>query len=168
MLTAKSNLIMVVLFVLGDGLFYVDVFAFLENFISKAEAFKPLPQNQSQVSNNTGGVQTSLDNFTPVVQNINITTIGNAPIAFGLNGTDQDKNDRLNYTMLTKPVYGSIEIHPPTGAVTYNPSGPVQENNYMTIKDIGRDSFTYKVTDSEGVDSNVGTVTIISIKPPTP
>jgi hypothetical protein len=36
----------------------------------------------------------------------------------------------------------------------------------MTIRDISRDSFTYKITDSEGVDSNVGTVSIISVKPP--
>jgi hypothetical protein len=158
---------MLVFLFLGEGLLYVDVFAILDNFISEAEAFKPLPLNQSQDSNNTGVAQTILDNHAPIAQNINVTTIRNAPIAFGLNGTDQDINDRLNYTMLTKPVYGRIEINSPTGAVTYSPFGPLQENNYMTIKDIGRDSFTYKVTDSERVDSNVGTVTIISVKTPT-
>src|SRR5215211_4535590 len=51
-------------------------------------------------------------NHSPIAEDLNVTTVANAPIASGLKGTDQDKNDRLNYTLLTRPVYGSIKIDP--------------------------------------------------------
>jgi hypothetical protein len=67
-----------------------------------------------------------------------------------LRGTDED-GDKLEYALLERPAHGTADkLDPPTGAVTYAPA-----------KDfVGTDAFTFKVTDSSGLDSNRATVHI--------
>jgi Bacterial Ig domain len=87
------------------------------------KAFEPIPSplNLSQTTNDNAS-SVNQGNHRPVAQNLNITILEIFnPVAFTLKGTDQDQNDKLNYTILTEPVHGTIRIDPPTGAVIYNP-----------------------------------------------
>ena len=52
--------------------------------------------------------------------------------------------------------HGTTSVNPTTGAITYTPA-----SNYT-----GPDSFTYKVKDNSGADSNVATVSITVNAPP--
>lgn len=95
-------------------------------------------------------INTSKNNTIPVAKDMNVTNAHFAPVTFILRGSDLD-GDKLNYTIIIEPAVGSIErFDPPTGAVTYTPYP----------KGVNGDSFAYKVTDSEGHDSNVAVVNI--------
>lgn len=92
------------------------------------------------------------NNHPPIAQNINITVPYTIPASLGLKGIDQD-GDKLNFTIVTKPVNGNItSFDPSTGAVTWKP------RDYLYSG--GGDSFSFIVTDTKGAVSNVAVVSI--------
>jgi hypothetical protein len=80
---------------------------------------------------------------------------------------DQDQSEKLNYTIITKPVYGEISsFDPSSGGGIYSPFLPTANRSLdATISVIGRDTFGFKVTDSDGRVSNPATVTVTSMRP---
>ncbi|BAV05896.1 gliding motility-associated C-terminal domain-containing protein [Filimonas lacunae] len=75
-----------------------------------------------------------------------------AQIDVTANDTDPDGHplDKTTVTIVTPPAHGSVTVDPVTGVVTYIPA-----TGYY-----GVDSFTYTISDSEGIASNPGTVNI--------
>lgn len=97
-------------------------------------------------------------NHKPRAENMNVTTFQYSPVAFVLKGTDEDKADKLNFTVVAKPALGNItSFDTSSGAGVYTPTG-----NWIYV--LGRDGFAYRVTDDKGGISNAASVTIISIE----
>ena len=74
-------------------------------------------------------------------------------------GNDSDSDGTLDPTSVTivAPAgHGTTSVNPTTGAITYTPAA-----NYT-----GPDSFTYRVKDNLGAESNVATVSITVNAPP--
>ena len=89
----------------------------------------------------------------PTAVNDSATTYKNSPVVINVLGNDSDSDGTLNATTVTivaAASHGTISVNPTTGAITYTPA-----SNYT-----GPDSFTYKVKDNLGIDSNVATVSI--------
>jgi hypothetical protein len=88
---------------------------------------------------------------TPVATDVTIGLPAAAPATINLRATDEDGGP-LRYTILGSPRHGTVDVLDPlAGTAAYRP-GPTFT---------GDDSFTYKATDSQGLDSNRATVTII-------
>ena len=105
--------------------------------------------NDGTLDSNIGTVTITVTsiNDTPIAQNLTITTNEITPIAIILQGSDSDL-DALTYSILNQPSNGSIVGEGEN--ISYQPS----------FSFIGQDSFTYQVTDPEGLVSNIATVTI--------
>ena len=92
-------------------------------------------------------------NLAPVAVNDAATTNKNTAVTINVLANDSDPDGTINPTTVTivsGASHGTTSVNPTTGAVTYTPAA-----NY-----VGPDSFTYKVKDNLGVDSNVATVSI--------
>ncbi len=92
----------------------------------------------------------------PAATNDSATTYKNTPVVINVLGNDSDSDGTLNATtvaIVASPGHGTLNVNPTTGAITYTPA-----SNYT-----GPDSFTYKVKDNLGIDSNVATVAITVI-----
>jgi len=86
----------------------------------------------------------------PTANNENIQTNSGAPVQITLTGTDPIAGDQLTFTVVTPPKNGMITPGTVSSIVYYAPNTGFS----------GTDSFTYKATDGQGVDSNIATVTI--------
>jgi len=86
----------------------------------------------------------------PTANNENIQTNSGAPVQITLTGTDPIAGDLLTFTVVTPPHHGTLSPGTVSSIVYYTPN----------IGFSGTDSFTYKATDSQGVDSNIATVTV--------
>ena len=95
--------------------------------------------------------------FTLTVDNVNDAPTANAQITstdedtaaqITLTGSDVDAGDSIRYTVVDAPERGTLTGTAPN--LTYTPSANVN----------GSDSFTFKVTDSQNVDSSLAVVTI--------
>ncbi|MCK9524054.1 MAG: Ig-like domain-containing protein, partial [Proteobacteria bacterium] len=75
---------------------------------------------------------------------------GSYPIDVLDNDSDDTGLDPSTVVIVDPPLYGSVDIDPVTGVITYTPNTPVQVH----------DSFSYQVTDVNGMHSNVATVNI--------
>lgn len=93
-------------------------------------------------------------NEAPVAEDGMLETYRNIPNSGTLPATDPE-DDLLVYAVETAPKRGTVEIHE-DGSYTYTPN----ENK------VGKDSFTYTVTDEAGQTSEPGKITI-EIKKPT-
>ncbi|MFT3740215.1 MAG: Ig-like domain-containing protein [Breznakibacter sp.] len=70
------------------------------------------------------------------------------------NDTDPENNiDAGSVTIVSNPLYGTLEVNPATGMVTYK---PMHDFN-------GQDSFSYKVCDTQSACSNTATVLLTVI-----
>ncbi|NLN61445.1 MAG: DUF11 domain-containing protein, partial [Myxococcales bacterium] len=103
---------------------------------------------------------------TPAKETTDILVINNAPVAvddkllipgsgsYPIDVLDNDSDDTgldpSTVVIVDPPLYGSVDIDPVTGMITYTPNTPVQVH----------DSFSYQVTDVNGMHSNVATVAI--------
>mgnify|MGYP001388851998 CR=1 FL=1 len=98
-------------------------------------------------------------NDAPVAQNVSGNAVEDGPaVTIGFNADDQDSDDNpstLTYSIVSSPAVGSV-INNGDGTFSYTagdlPDLDTGENQQVT--------FTYKATDSHGLDSNVATVTI--------
>ena len=95
---------------------------------------------------------------TPTADNKAIQTKMNTPVQITLTGTDPIPGDVLKFSLVSLPQNGKLVTGPASHTVTYTP------NNGFT----GTDSFTYKGTDGQRVDSNIAKVTIVIKSPPPP
>ena len=82
-------------------------------------------------------------NNPPVAVDKTMETNSNTPVSITLEGRDIDQGDTINsFTIISNPTNGQISnFNSNTGTLTYTPN-----NNYA-----GQDSFTFKVTDSRGL-----------------
>jgi F5/8 type C domain-containing protein/Big-like domain-containing protein len=84
----------------------------------------------------------------PTANNLTSSTSENKPVVITLTGSSPT-NSALRFAVVTMPSHGSI-TSPTANTVTYTPT-----NGYF-----GPDSFTYRATDSHGVNSTIATVSI--------
>ncbi len=95
----------------------------------------------------------------PTANNLTSSTSENKPVVITLTGSSPT-GSTLRFAVVTMPSHGSI-TSPTANTVTYTPT-----NGYF-----GPDSFTYRATDSHGVNSTIATVSItvnpIQQPPPT-
>jgi hypothetical protein len=87
----------------------------------------------------------------PAADNKMIQTNKETPIGITLTGTDPIPGDVLRFSVVGNPQHGSVTPGTVSSNVFYTPNTGF----------IGTDSFTYKATDGQGVDSNIATVSII-------
>ena len=100
-------------------------------------------------------------NNPPLAVDKAVETNSNIPVSITLEGRDIDQGDTINsFTIISNPTNGQISnFNSNTGTLTYTPN-----NNYA-----GQDSFTFKVTDSRGLQStNIGVISITVKSPPPP
>ena len=100
-------------------------------------------------------------NNPPLAVDKTMETNSNTPVSITLEGRDIDQGDTINsFTIISNPTNGQISnFNSNTGTLTYTPN-----NNYA-----GQDSFTFKVTDSRGLQStNIGVISITVKSPPPP
>jgi Domain of Unknown Function (DUF1080)/F5/8 type C domain/Bacterial Ig domain len=87
---------------------------------------------------------------TPTADNKNIQTNSGTPVTITLSGTDPIPGDVLKFSVLALPQHGTLTSGTTPNSVAYTPNTGFS----------GTDSYTYKATDGQGVDSNIATVTI--------
>lgn len=93
------------------------------------------------------------ENKPPVAQNGALETYKNLENTGTLSASDPE-GSALTYTVVAKPKRGEVTIHD-DGTFTYTP----KKNK------VGKDSFTYSVTDADGAVSNEAVVEIQILKP---
>jgi hypothetical protein len=122
--------------------------------------------NGNNFNNIAGITELSIDGYSniatpkPTANNENIQTNSGAPVQITLTGTDPIAGDQLTFTVVTPPQHGTLTPGTVSSIVFYTPDTGFS----------GTDSFTYKATDGQGVDSNIATVTITvnAASPPPP
>src|SRR5438876_2903605 len=97
----------------------------------------------------------SVDGFSnnnpPTADNKSINTTAGTPVTITLTGTSPIPNDvNLKFSVLSMPQNGKLATGTTSNTVIYTPNPGFS----------GTDTFTYKATDGQGVDSNIATVTI--------
>src|SRR6266571_5834274 len=97
----------------------------------------------------------SVDGFSnnnlPTADNKSVNTKAGTPVTITLTATSPIPNDvNLKFSVLSMPQNGKLATGTTSNTVTYTPNPGFS----------GSDSFTYKATDGQGVDSNIATVTI--------
>jgi hypothetical protein len=93
----------------------------------------------------------------PTADNKAISTNAGTPVTITLTGTDPIPGDVLKFSVLALPQHGTITPGTVPSIVFYTPNTEFS----------GTDSYTYKGTDGQGVDSNIATVTV-TVNTPTP
>ncbi|NET00249.1 MAG: tandem-95 repeat protein [Sphaerospermopsis sp. SIO1G1] len=100
-------------------------------------------------------VNPNQDNNTPPTANDdNVSTEQNSALVINVLGNDEDVENNIDVTTVevdSNPENGTVSVDETTGEITYLPN-----NDF-----IGNDSFTYRVRDRNGVNSNAATVNII-------
>jgi hypothetical protein len=69
--------------------------------------------------------------------------------------------------VITPPTNGKVNVNLTTGVITYTPNYSRIVNQYFPAKYWGPDSFTYQITDADGLVSNVATANITVVHTPT-
>jgi len=111
--------------------------------------------NQTSSKASESNVITSTDQ-SPIAHDQELSTDANTDIDITLVGEDTD-NDPIQFEIVSNPADATLnDFDNAQGTVTYSP-----EMNY-----IGNDSFSFKVVDDKGVESNVATVNV-EVKPTT-
>ena len=123
--------------------------------------FKVIDSNKAESNIATVSIiVNAVVNKPPVASNVNVETSQDTAKVITLVGTDPDAGDKITYHIVSAASSGSTSsIDQITGKVTYTPNKGF----------LGPDSFTYKVTDLGGADSNIATVGItVKSTSPTP
>ena len=98
-----------------------------------------------------GFSNTPPQNNVPTADSKTISTNKGTPVQIPLTGKSPIPNDvNLKFSVLSMPHNGKLATGTTSNTVTYTPNAGFS----------GTDSFTYKATDGQGVDSNIATVTI--------
>jgi hypothetical protein len=119
--------------------------------------------NGNNVNTSASIAELSVDGFSnvppppPTADNKNIQTNSSTPVTIILTGTDSIPGDVLKFSVLALPQHGTLTSGTSPDSVAYTPNTGFS----------GTDSYTYKATDGQGVDSNIATVTI-TVNAPTP
>lgn len=103
-------------------------------------------------------INTAHVNLAPVANNDVTSTTYGSPVSINVLANDTDSTGTIvpsSVTIVSQPSFGTATVNHTTGAILYTP-GP----NFSS-----GDSFTYDVTDSNGLTSNVATVTINLTQP---
>jgi YVTN family beta-propeller protein len=87
----------------------------------------------------------------PEAHNVVIETESTKPVQITLKGTDPDPADILEFTVIARPQHGTLTGEANRGIMVY-----VADAQF-----VGKDSFSYKVTDGQGEDSNIASVTVM-------
>ena len=95
--------------------------------------------------------QTPSVNHPPSPDPKTVTTNENSPIEITLTGTDPDPGDTITFTILDRPMHGSLSVGSTPNSVKYTP---------MTGY-VGPDAFTYTATDNHGFARTKALVSII-------
>jgi VCBS repeat-containing protein len=122
----------------NDGVFGIDTFTYT------------VQDNEGAISNvATVTVQIGSE---PLAQDDAVTTAEDTPIDINVLENDEDDGvlDPTTVTIVDPPTHGTVTVNPETGVVTYTPN-----ENFN-----GTDSFTYTVSDDDGLISTPATVTI--------
>src|SRR5688572_9793593 len=107
-------------------------------------------QNQTSSTASENNVITTT-NQSPIAHDQEFSTDANTDIDITLVGEDTD-NDPIQFEIVSNPVDATLnDFDNVKGTVTYSP-----EMNYT-----GNDSFSFKVVDDNGVESNVATVDVV-------
>ncbi len=96
----------------------------------------------SNIATVTITVNAAQNNQPPTANNLNIQTNASTPVQITLTGTDPIPVDTLKFSVVANPQHGTLTA-PTTNSVTYTPNTGFS----------GTDSFTYKATDGQGVNS---------------
>jgi hypothetical protein len=91
----------------------------------------------------------------PIADDKKIETKKETDVEITLTGTSTKAGDMLKFSLVGRPQNGSVSLGKVSNVVTYTPQKEFT----------GTDTFTYKVTDAQGIDSLPATVTI-TVKPP--
>ena len=89
----------------------------------------------------------------PIAVNDDVIIFANTSNEFSITGNDTDEDDNLDINsvmVISGPANGDLVIDEGTGYITYTP-----DECYL-----GDDSFTYQVFDTEGLVSNIATVSL--------
>ena len=119
-------------------------FSGTDSFTYKATDGQGVNSNIATVTITVNGAQNH-----PTVDSKTISTNAGTPVQITLTGTDPIARDVLKFSVVDNPQHGTL-TNPTSNSVTYTPNTGFS----------GTDSFTYKATDGQGVNSNIATVTI--------
>src|SRR6476646_449808 len=111
--------------------------------------YRAKDSSEGKNSTNEGTVTLLLTDHPPKVPDLIISTNGTRPLKLNFNGSDPDRNDRLKFFILQRPINGLLS-NVSGNSSTYTP------NPGFT----GLDKFIYRAIDFAGLSSNNGTVTI--------
>lgn len=118
------------------------------------------PSGYSTLAAVTATIGSQGTNQPPVATGDSGQTQSGNPVQIAVLANDTDADGSLDLTTVTvvqSPTNGSVSVNAVTGAITYSP------NTNFT----GTDTFTYKVKDNQGAESNVATVTLtVQAAPP--
>ncbi|MGB6591885.1 MAG: Ig-like domain-containing protein [Candidatus Nitrosopolaris sp.] len=132
----------------------------VDGFSSVTPQPQPPSQNTPTADNKT--IQTNLNipvqiNLTaktpPTVNDIHIQTNMNTPIEITLTGTDSIPRDVLKFSVVNLPQHGNLTHSINPNSVLYTPDAGFS----------GTDSFTYKATDSQGLDNSKLATVIMTV-----
>jgi hypothetical protein len=132
----------------------------VDGFSSVIPQPQPPSQNTPTADNKT--IQTNLNipvqiNLTaktpPTVNDIHIQTNMNTPIEITLTGTDSIPRDVLKFSVVNLPQHGNLTHSINPNSVLYTPDAGFS----------GTDSFTYKATDSQGLDNSKLATVIMTV-----
>jgi hypothetical protein len=102
------------------------------------------------VDSNVATVTITVSAPPPTAKDESIQTNSGTPVQITLTGTDPIPGDVLKFSIVGNPQHGTVTPGTVSSIVFYTPNTGF----------VGTDSFTYKATDGQGVDSNIATVTI--------
>jgi subtilisin family serine protease/subtilisin-like proprotein convertase family protein len=129
-------------------------------YFTGTDSFTYLVKDTNGVASRTATVtiNTALVSQAPVAGNVTTSTTFGTPVSIDVLASDTDATGTLvpsTVAIVNPPNFGTATVNHTTGAILYTP-GP----NFT----VG-DSFTYTVSDSNGLKSNTGTVTINLAQP---
>jgi len=129
-------------------------FSGTDSFTYKATDGQGVDSNIATVTITVNAAQ----NNPPTADNKAISTNAGTPVTITLTGTDPIQGDTLKFSVVANPIHGTLN-NPTSNTVTYTPTPGFS----------GTDSFTYKATDGQGVDSALAMVAItVNAPPPAP
>jgi hypothetical protein len=92
-----------------------------------------------------------IGNSIPVAITKLVKVFMDRPTYIDVNGTDEDSNDTLHYSIVSGPLHGSFGyFNNNTGETIYKPG----------VSFAGTDTFKFKVIDLKGAESSIANVTI--------
>ena len=125
-------------------------------FVNPFDSDTPSDTTTSGTQTNNIATKSPPPNSPPIASDKSVTTSFNSPLNIALEATDENVDNELTATIVTKPEYGILgPINQTNSTVTYTPNQDFE----------GTDTFEYKVNDGTA-DSNNAVVTVTVNGPP--